>query len=235
MPKHAQSDDALDFKAFGSFEIKDADKGEVIAVVNTLNVVDRDGDVILPGAIQDGAVVKLSAYDHDVVTKGAPPVGLGTISVLGDQVVMKGQYFLNTTRGRDAFETVKALGPNSEWSIGFPKNVKTAPMTKAWREKGAERLIAGLKILESSPVFLGANYLTGTVSAKSAVEQADGITEVEPVETPDPQEITAKSEPEPVETQQPTAEEIESKRGKDLGADIYARFERTRSRLPLAS
>lgn len=170
----------LETKAALSFEIKDADRGEVWALVSTLNVVDREGDVMLTGSIQDGATVKLSAYAHDVITEDKAPVGLGTISVQGDRVIMKGNYFLNTERGRDAFETVKSLGPHTEWSIGFPKNVKTAPMTSDWSAKGARRLVAGLTIMESSPVFLAANALTQTLAVKAteevveAVGQADG-------------------------------------------------------------
>ena len=160
-------------KIAGGFEIKDESKGLVQAIVSTMNVVDRDGDVMMPGAITDGAVVKLSAYDHDVITEGLPPVGLGVISIKGDQAIMTGQYFLNTTRGRDAFETVKALGPHSEWSIGYRKNVQTAPMTDEWAKKGARRLITGADVLESSPVFLGANAMTATVATKGN-SQADG-------------------------------------------------------------
>ena len=46
------ADDMADIetKAFGALEIKDAEQGEVTAVVATLGVVDRDGDVLLPGA-----------------------------------------------------------------------------------------------------------------------------------------------------------------------------------------
>jgi hypothetical protein len=167
-PKDEMAD--MELKSVVSFEIKDADRGMVSALVSTMNVVDRDGDVILTGAIADGTTVKLSAYGHDIITKDKPPAGIGTISVKGDQAIMNGQYFLNTTRGRDAFETVKALGANSEWSIGFSRRVQTLPMTDEWAKKGARRLIAGINVIESSPVFRGANGLTGTL----AVKQADG-------------------------------------------------------------
>lgn len=230
MSTDAQRDD-VELKSVLSFEIKDADKGEVLALVSTMDVVDRDGDVILSGAIQDGTVVKLSAYGHDVITKNEPPVGIGTISVKGNRAYLDAQYFMETARGRDAFAMVKALGPNSEWSIGFAKRVKTAPMTDAWRAKGAQRLIAGLTIFESSPVFLGANALTGTV----AVKQADG----DPVDLPTTETVPAppaiEEAPVPVVPTAPSADEMESKRGKEFGADIFARFERTRSRLPIAS
>jgi len=172
-------DSAIDTKTIEGFEIKDADRGEVIAVVSTLDVVDRDRDVILPGAIRDGATVKLSAYEHDVITEGKAPVGRGVVTIEGNRAILKAKYFMSTERGRDAFNTVKEMGPDSEWSIGFGRSVKTAPMTDEWKSKGAKRLISGLDLFEASPVFMGANGLTGTVSAKAA-------SEIEPEPAPEP-------------------------------------------------
>jgi len=158
--------DDLGTKAITEFEIKDADRGEVTAVVSVLNMVDREGDVVLPGAIKDGTVVKLSGYNHDIVTEGKSPVGRGVIHIQGDRAVLSGKYFMSTQRAQEAFATVKELGAESEWSIGFPKRVKTAPMTDEWRAKGARRLIASMNVLEASPVFLGANQGTFTVATK---------------------------------------------------------------------
>lgn len=161
-------------KALTGFEIKDADRGEVTAIVSTFNVVDRDGDVVLPGAIRDGSSVKLSSYSHKVITEGEAPVGKGIVRVDGERAVFEGRYFMSGRKGQEAFATVKELGEDSEWSIGYKKNVRTAPMTKAWAAKGAQRLIAELDLLEVSPVFIGANQFTATVGTKS---QADGETE----------------------------------------------------------
>lgn len=161
--------DELDVKAFGPLDIKDAELGEVTAVVATLNVVDKDGDVILPGAIPaGGAKVKMSGYAHDVILGGAAPVGKGTITEEGGKAVFRGKFFMTTERGREAFHTVKELGTDSEWSFGFPRQVKTAEMSDEWKDKGARRLIAGLRPIEASPVIIGAGVDTGTVGVKSA-------------------------------------------------------------------
>ena len=152
--------------------IKDLGRGEVTAVVSVLNVVDYDRDVVLPGAIKDGTRVKLSSWGHDIVTERKPPAGAGVVTVVGNRAQFDGRYFLDTERGRDAFTVVKELGAECQWSVGFMPNVKTAPMTDAWAKKGAKRLIAGMSLLEVSPVFLGANPGTYTVTAKGELTAA---------------------------------------------------------------
>ena len=165
----------LEVKSFGPLEIKDVEKGEVTAVVATLGVVDRDGDVILPGAMPASSSVKLSAYGHDVILDGAPPVGTGSIIVEGDRAIFRGKFFLSTQRGREAFNTVKELGTESEWSFGYPRGVKTTDMTDEWRGKGARRLISGMTPIEASPVFIGAGIGTHTVAAKAAADAAAAL------------------------------------------------------------
>lgn len=160
----------LESKGFGALAVADEAKGEVTAVVATLGVVDRDGDVLLPGSFPAESKVKLSEYGHDTVIKGLSPVGKGIVVVEGDRALFKGHFFMETTRGRDAFHTVKAMGADSEWSFGFPKQVKTAPMTKDWQAKGARRLISGILPLEASPVLVGAGRNTQTLSAKEAAD-----------------------------------------------------------------
>jgi len=164
----------LELKSFGSaFEIKDAANGEVAAIVATLGVVDKDGDVLLPGCFPPAASVTLSGYRHDVIKEGAPPAGKGTITVEGDKAIFKGRFFMSSERGREAFALVREMGEDGQWSFGFPtRATKTAPMTDEWRTKGARRVIAGLQPIEASPVFIGAGYGTGTLYTKHAKDPA---------------------------------------------------------------
>lgn len=166
-------------KSFGALEIKNEELGEVSAIVATLEVVDRDGDVILPGAIPvAGTKVKLSGYGHDVILQDAPPVGIGTISEEGGKAVFNGRFFMSTQRGREAFATVKELGTDGEWSFGFPNStVKTAKMTDAWKEKGARRLIKSLEPVEASPVFRGAGMNTMTMHVKATKAADESLTD----------------------------------------------------------
>jgi hypothetical protein len=165
----------METKSFGPFEVKSEDKGEVVAIVATLGVVDKDGDVIQKGAFPPGgANVKLSGYNHDVIVGGAAPVGKGVVTEEGDHAIFRGKFFMSTERGREAFHTTKELGAEGEWSFGFPKAVKTGELSQEWKAKGAKRMIAGLTPIEASPVFVGAGWGTGTLLTKSAEPQADG-------------------------------------------------------------
>ena len=95
-------------KSLTDVAIKYAERGQVEAVFAKFDVVDLDGDVTRKGAIPEGTAVVISAYNHQS-HKGALPVGKGTIHEVGNQAVLKGQFFMDTTHGRDAFLTVKAL------------------------------------------------------------------------------------------------------------------------------
>lgn len=146
-------------------EIKDADKGEVRAVFSTFNAIDSDNDVTLPGAFDDGAPVRISAYGH-TSWNGALPVGKGVIRQTDEGAVLEGQFFMNTAHGRDTFATVKELSEAGlqEWSYGFDI---TSSEPGEWDGKGV-RLLKKVKVHEVSPVLLGAGVNTRTLSAKSA-------------------------------------------------------------------
>lgn len=152
----------MDSKSLLSVEIKDAEKGEVEAVFATLNVKDKDDDVTIPGAFDSGAEVIISSYNHGV-WKGALPVGKGVIHEVGDSVVMKGQFFMDTQSGRDTFSVVKALGTKQEWSYGFDV-VDSAP----GEHKGENvRYLKKMAVHEVSPVLRGAGIGTRTTYAKN--------------------------------------------------------------------
>jgi len=160
------SQDEVGLKAIGALEVKDADKGEVTAVVANLNTVDRDQEVIMLGAMPEQASVKLSQYAHDTVRRGEPPVGKGVVTLEGDRAVFRGRFFLSTTRGREAFETTKEMGGEQEWSIGFQIH-ESAPASEEWKSKGARRLLTRITPFEVSPVLIGAGVATGTVRVKT--------------------------------------------------------------------
>jgi hypothetical protein len=166
MPAPAGAVNEPEFKALGLLEVKDDERGEVEAIVATLGVVDRDGEVITAGAIKNGSKVKLSSYGHDIVFMSQAPVGKGALKVEGDKVVFRGSFFMTTQRGVEAFRTLKELGEDQEWSFGFKVMGSEMP-DEEWTKKGAWRILTKLDSFEVSPVLRGAGIGTGTREVKA--------------------------------------------------------------------
>lgn len=223
----------LELKEFGALELKDEAKGDVEAIVATLGVVDRDGDVIREGAIKSGAKVQMSDYAHNLMW-GGKPVGKGTLVVEGNKAVFKGRLFLKTADGRNTFETLKEMGGDQEWSFGFRVTGWEAP-DEDEKKQGAFRILTKLEAFEVSPVLRGAGIGTRTVAVKSetpATPPADPI----PAATPE-----APEAPEPPPT--PTPEEAAAAKAAADRADLelkqasaaeFERFQRTQRRLGVA-
>lgn len=153
-------------KALSRVEIKSEDRGEFSAVFSTFNVVDSDGDVTLPGAFTEGEEVLVSSYGH-TSWQGALPVGKGRIRATKSEAIVDGQFFLDTTQGRDTFQVVKALGANQQWSYGFDV-VESEPGKFA----GASvKFLKKLKVHEVSPVLIGAGVNTRTLAVKALVDR----------------------------------------------------------------
>lgn len=158
-------------KSFRGFAIKDADKGEVEAVVATLGVIDRDGDIIRNGSLKGTASVTMSAWGHDAMY-GAVPAGKGKLREEKNALVFSGRAFLSTTGGKETFEVLKEMGEDQEWSFGFRVTGWEAPSDEE-KKAGAWRVITKMDAFEVSPVIVGAGLNTRTLAVKSA-PQADG-------------------------------------------------------------
>jgi phage head maturation protease len=143
--------------------VKATDEGRVSAVFATLKVVDADGDVTLPGAFESGAEVRISAFNH-ASCAGSLPVGRGVIREVGNEAILDGKFFLDTTPGRDTFNTVRGLGGLGEWSYGYDV-LDAEPGTQ---DGQAVQYLKRLKVHEVSPVLLGAGVDTRTLAVKSA-------------------------------------------------------------------
>lgn len=173
-------------KEFTKVRVKDAEQGLVTAVFATLNVIDSDGDVTVPGAFTEGEAVRISAYGHKS-WEGKLPVGRGTIKEIGDEAIFEGKFFLNTEAGREHFELVKEMSVDpglQEWSYGFDV-LDGAP----GQHDGQDVFfIKKLKVHEVSPVLLGAGVNTRTLALKGdqlkfADHLASVVAEVELVNT----------------------------------------------------
>lgn len=162
-------------------EIKDAAKGEFEAVIATFNVKDHDGDWTPPGAFEDGAPVRISAYGHESWF-GALPIGKGVLKTTDQEARVVAAFFLDTTAGKETFETVKAMGDLQEWSYGFDV-LERGELTEDLRQRGVVRVLQKLKVHEVAPVLLGAGIGTRTVTVKgrdegAEQERAEALTEL---------------------------------------------------------
>ena len=155
--------------------IDDVD-GIVEAIVSVTNIVDSVNDVIEPGAYKltlkkrNPKVV----WSHDTnipvgktlrveeLLPNDPRLPNDLIQQNAGALLVKMQFNLNTSRGRDAFFDVQFFGPEQEWSIGYavPEGKYTVD------SKTGIRYIKQLELFEYSPVIFGAAPSTRTLSLK---------------------------------------------------------------------
>tara|TARA_A100001037_G_C15144781_1_gene635757 strand:- start:2377 stop:3207 length:831 start_codon:yes stop_codon:yes gene_type:complete len=149
-------------------------EGKVEAVFSVFNEIDSDGDVVMPNSIKSGygdaGVAMVWAHDWK------KPIGRGEIVQDGEKAKFKGQFIMDTQDGRDAFETVKAMGELQQWSFGYEVvDSENGTFTKDGMDTEA-RFLNELKVWEVSPVLVGANQNTYTVGVKEKSEETSGLT-----------------------------------------------------------
>jgi len=146
-----------------SFKATDA-KGSITAVFATMNVVDLDGDVTLPGAFGSQAV-RIQPGGHNT---SMLPIGKGTVRESGNQAILDGQLNLGSDAGREAYAALKFDAENGspliEWSYIF--HVAEAEYGDFNGKR--VRFLKRLKVHSVDPVFLGAGIGTHTVAVKAA-------------------------------------------------------------------
>ena len=155
-------------------ELKE-DSGQVEAVFSLFNSLDSDGDVVVPGAVKSGfknnQVPMVWSHKWDM------PIGKGTIAQDNDKAVFKGEFFMDTESGKEAYNLVKNMGDMQQWSFGY--KVNDSEFAKAETQNGETdaRYLKDLTVYEVSPVLVGANQDTYTLAIKSNTELLKEITE----------------------------------------------------------
>jgi|TARA_B100001250_G_scaffold252670_1_gene217285 HK97 family phage prohead protease len=139
-------------------------EGKVEAVFSVFNEIDSDNDVVLPNSIKSGygdrGVAMVWAHDWKDV------IGRGEIVSDENKATFKGQFIMDTERGRDAFNTVKAMGDLQQWSFGYEVlDSENGTFTKDGTDIDV-RYLKDVQVWEVSPVLVGANQNTETVSVK---------------------------------------------------------------------
>lgn len=158
-------------KSFQPSSVKfdmDGSRGQFTAHFAKLGVIDRDGDVIVSGALGSDAPldVIISSWGHKWQEL---PVGRGTVYEEGEYLVCSGKFFIDTEDGDQTYKTVKGLGDLCEWSFGF--NVLAAEPGSM--DNRPVQYLKRLSIFEVSPVLQGAGIETRTVDIKAAEPQSD--------------------------------------------------------------
>ena len=143
-----------------------ADESAVSAVFSTFEVVDSDKDVVLATAFTHGQEVPMT-WSHDWTA----PIGKGRILVEPAQAVFDGAFFLKTSWGRDAYESVKAMGSLQEWSWGF----KLLEATQEIWNGEPVRVIRKADVYEVSPVLVGSSIGTFTRDIKAGQTYAEQV------------------------------------------------------------
>lgn len=144
-------------------EIKQlGDDGSFEAVIATLDVVDSDGDIIVPGAFQNATVLVLPAHDHRHV-----PLGKAVMEDRDNKAVAVGKFNLEVPAAKDWHNALKfdLKHPPAiqEWSFAFGIEQSSTET----RDSEEVRLLEKLDTMEVSPVLRGAGVDTGTLSAKA--------------------------------------------------------------------
>lgn len=149
-------------KAFMPGDFKLDGQGAVTVAFAQLDVVDSDKDVSLPGSFPSGKSLPMSSYGH-TSWAGALPIGKGSIREDGQWAIFDGQFLMSTEQGKNAYETVKAMGDLQEWSYGL-----NAVETSYGQKDGQQvRFIKRQDVFEVSPVLKGAGVGTHTRDIKS--------------------------------------------------------------------
>ncbi len=146
-------------------------EGKVEAVFSIFNEIDSDGDVVLPDSIKSGygdrGVAMVWGHDWKDV------IGRGEIKQDGSKATFNGQFIMDTERGREAFNTVKAMGDLQQWSFGYEViDSENGKFTKDGQETDV-RYLKDLRVWEVSPVLVGANQNTHTLAVKNATQEVN--------------------------------------------------------------
>jgi len=147
-------------------------EGKVEAVFSVFNTIDSDGDVVLPNSIKSGYGDKGVAmvWGHD----WKDVIGRGEIIQDNDKAVFKGEFIMDTERGREAYNTVKAMGDLQQWSFGYEVvDSEKGAFQKDGMQTQDVRYLKELKVWEVSPVLVGANQETYTLAVKNATDEVE--------------------------------------------------------------
>jgi hypothetical protein len=151
----------LERKQFAA-NVQPGDAGEITAIVSVFGNVDHANEKVMPGAFK-GSLERRTpkgVWAHDWTQPIAKTLSAVETS---EGLVIRGQFNLDTQRGREAFSDIK-FGIIDEFSIGY-RVVKDSFDSEA----KDIRQLDELELYEWSPVLVGMNPATELLTIKSDV------------------------------------------------------------------
>lgn len=155
-----------EFKRQPLIAFKADDAGTFRATFSTFNVIDRDGDVTMPGAFEAGQKARIAQWGH---AWHLPAIGKGSLGADEKAAWFDGAFFLDMAAGKETYLAVKGLEDLQEWSYGY----EILEATYGQFEDQSVRFLKQLRVIEVSPVMLGAGIGTHTDAIKSGLSLAD--------------------------------------------------------------
>ncbi len=150
----------MEKKAFVAQFKKFEGEGRGLAIFASMQVIDRDHDVTIPGAFGEQTVKLAQAHQWQV-----PNIGMAKIRESGNDALADFQFYLDMAAGREWFSALKNNFDNGvpqEWSYGF--NIEDSGAGEF--EGQPVRFLKRLKVHEVSPVMVGAGIDTRTLDIK---------------------------------------------------------------------
>lgn len=152
---------AIEHKNFLARVDTEENTGVITALVSVFNNIDRTKEVVMPGAFTKSLQQRLpkGVWAHD----WQQPIAKTLEAKETDEgLVIKGQFNLDTQRGREAYSDIK-FGIIDEFSIGYHV------VRESVSEKTQARNLDEVELFEWSPVLVGMNPDTQLLSIKSDV------------------------------------------------------------------
>jgi hypothetical protein len=158
--------------ALAQVSFKSSDPAGVArAIFSTFDVVDKDGDIVIPEAIPEGTTV-LGAYGHSTVLSNALPIGIAEIRKDSTKAWADLTFNMELQSARDTWSVIKQLGPLQEYSYTF----KVLDSELASMDGKRVQVLKSLDIVEVAPVLKGASI--GTYTEPGSVKEQEALAEV---------------------------------------------------------
>lgn len=207
----------MEIKTLGQIKAL-SETGEGMAVFATLNVIDKDRDVTLPGAFGEQSAAFVPAHDWQ-----STPIGKVKIFEKEDQAIADFKMNLKTDLGKEWYEALKFDFENpprkQEYSYGF--SIRDGGAEDGVFEGTPVRFLKSLEVHEVSPVLVGAGVATRTL----ALKKKSGITFDEDGVSFEDQLKTAVEQVASVIERAQAIKELRTKQGRDLSKDRTAQID----------